>query len=65
LDWDRRRSDYGSALARAAVAQSLANRSALGSREGHHPLYYDDLSSDDRELLAGTIIAGLPGAEEG
>jgi mannonate dehydratase len=27
--------------------------------------YYDDLSPEGRELLAGTIIAGLPGSEEG
>jgi mannonate dehydratase len=47
-------------LARAGAAAEYDDAETARART-----YYDDLSSEGRELLAGTVIAGLPGAEEG
>ena len=47
-------------LARQGAATEYDDEEIARARE-----YYDDLSSDGRGLLVRTIIAGLPGAEEG
>jgi mannonate dehydratase len=47
-------------LARAGAAAEYDDEETARART-----YYDDLSSEGRELLVRTIIAGLPGAEEG
>ena len=47
-------------LARAGAAAEYDDEET-----GRARTYYDDLSSEGRDLLVRTIIAGLPGAEEG
>jgi len=47
-------------LARAGAAAEYDDEETTRART-----YYDDLTSEGRDLLVRTIIAGLPGAEEG
>jgi mannonate dehydratase len=47
-------------LARAGAGAEYDDAATARART-----YYDDLCPEGRELLAGTIIAGLPGSEEG
>ena len=47
-------------LARAGAAAEYDDEETARART-----YHDDMSSEGRELLVRTIIAGLPGAEEG
>src|ERR1017187_9980295 len=47
-------------LARAGAGAEYDDAATTRARA-----YYDNLSPEGRELLTGTIIAGLPGSEEG